>query len=82
MKDKVEKALSRIRAALQQDGGDIEWIEAGPTAIAFKRPGNFACYVNFGADLPLPAGAKVLVASGSLNGNSLPVDTAVWLRLK
>ncbi len=75
-------ALKIRRGEAGLGDGEIEWIEAGPTAIAFKRPGNFACYVNFGADLPLPAGAKVLVASGSLNGNSLPVDTAVWLRLK
>ena len=38
MKDKVEKALSRIRAALQQDGGDIELvaIESGVVKVRLK----------------------------------------------
>ncbi|KGA12879.1 hypothetical protein GM50_23470, partial [freshwater metagenome] len=46
------------------------------------RPGNFACYVNFGDEINLPAGAEVLLSSGPLNGEKLPTDTAVWLRLK
>jgi hypothetical protein len=37
--------------------------------------------VNFGAEIDLPAGAEILVSSASLNGNKLPTDTAVWLRL-
>ena len=38
MKEKVEKALSKIRAALQQDGGDIELvgIEAGVVRVRLK----------------------------------------------
>ena len=38
MKEKIEKALSKIRAALQQDGGDIELvgIEAGVVRVRLK----------------------------------------------
>ena len=76
------QALKIRKAEAGLGDGDIEWIEAGDSVIAFKRPGNFACYVNFGADLPLPVGAEILVASGPLNGSSLPADTSVWLRLQ
>ncbi len=38
MKEKVEKALTKVRAALQQDGGDIELvgIEAGIVKVRLK----------------------------------------------
>ena len=38
MKEKVEKALGKIRAALQQDGGDIELvgIESGVVKVRLK----------------------------------------------
>ncbi len=38
MKEKVEKALTKIRAALQQDGGDIELvgIENGVVKVRLK----------------------------------------------
>jgi Fe-S cluster biogenesis protein NfuA len=38
MKEKIEKALTKIRAALQQDGGDIELvsIEDGVVKVRLK----------------------------------------------
>ena len=60
----------------------MEWIESRNDVVAFSRPGNFACYINFGADFELPQNSEVLVASGPLKGNMLPTDTAVWLRVK
>jgi alpha-glucosidase len=60
----------------------MDWIEAGKDVVAFSRPGNFACYINFGEDFSLPANIEVLVASGPLKGNQLPTDTAVWVRVK
>ena len=38
MKDKIEKALAKIRAGLQQDGGDIELvgIEDGVVKVRLK----------------------------------------------
>jgi alpha-glucosidase len=62
--------------------GPMEWINTRKDVVAFSRPGNFACYINFGADYQLPAGSEVLVASGPLKDGLLPTDTAVWVRVK
>ena len=72
-------ALRKLEEGLGD--GPMTWIEAGKDVVAFSRPGNFACYINFGAALELPVGAKVLISSGPLAGNTLPTDTAAWLRL-
>jgi len=72
-------ALRKLEEGLGD--GPMTWIEAGKDVVAFSRPGNFACYINFGAAIEIPAGAKVLISSGPLEGNLLPTDTAVWLRL-
>ena len=61
--------------------GDMEWIEAGADVVAFERPGDFACYINFGAAIELPSNSQVLVASGPIHGHTLPTDTAAWVRL-
>jgi len=61
--------------------GPMEWIEAGKDVVAYSRPGKFACYINFGSAIEIPTGSKVLISSGPLRGNSIPTDTAVWLRL-
>lgn len=39
MKDKVEKALGKIRAALQQDGGDIELVAAENGVVKVRLKG-------------------------------------------
>jgi len=71
-----------IRKAEQGLGdGDMEWIEAGADVVAFERPGNFACYINFGKAIELPSNSQILVASGAVHGHTLPIDTAVWVRL-
>jgi len=72
-------ALRKLEEGLGD--GPMTWIEAGKDVVAFSRPGNFACYINFGAAIEIPAGTKVLISSGPLEGNSLPTDTAVWLRV-
>ena len=72
-------ALRKLEEGLGD--GPMSWIEAGKDVVAFSRPGNFACYINFGAAFEIPSGAKVLISSGPLEGNSIPTDTAVWLRL-
>ena len=61
--------------------GPMEWIEAGADVVAFARPGNFACYINFGAAIELASNSQVLVSSGPISGHTLPTDTAVWVRL-
>jgi alpha-glucosidase len=62
--------------------GPMQWIDAGPDLIAFTRPGDFACYVNFGAPIALPVGSEVLLASSELIDGKIPTDTAIWLRVK
>ena len=76
------KALAVRKLEPGLGDGPMEWIEAGKDVVAFTRPGNFACYINFGADIELPANSEVLVSSGPLKGNLLPTDTAVWIRVK
>jgi alpha-glucosidase len=76
------KALAVRKTEAGLGDGPMEWINSGHDVVAFSRPGNFACYINFGSDFELPHNAEVLVASGPLKGNLLPTDTAVWLRVK
>lgn len=37
MKEKVEQALSKIRPALQADGGDVELVEVGQDGVVKVR---------------------------------------------
>lgn len=37
MKEKVEQALTKIRPALQADGGDVELVEVGPDGVVRVR---------------------------------------------
>jgi alpha-glucosidase len=60
----------------------MTWLDVNDEVLAFTRPGNFVCYVNFGAEIELPAGAEILVSSAPIISNKLPTDTAVWLRVK
>jgi alpha-glucosidase len=76
------KALAVRKLENGLGDGPMEWIDAGKDVVAFSRPGKFACYINFGADMELPAECEVLVASGPLKGTSLPTDTAAWIRIK
>ena len=72
-------ALRKLEEGLGD--GPMTWIKAGKDVVAFSRPGNFACYINFGEAIEIPAGATVLISSGPIEGNSIPTDTAVWLRV-
>ena len=75
------KALE-IRKSLPGLGdGPMSWVDAPESVVAFSRPGNFYCYLNLGADLKLPAGAKVLVSSAPIENLTLPTDVAVWFTL-
>jgi alpha-glucosidase len=75
------KALAIRKAEAGLGDGPMTWLDVNDEVLAFTRPGNFACYVNFGPEIELPAGAQVLLSSGPLDGNKLPTDTAVWVRL-
>ncbi|MFC4902864.1 glycoside hydrolase family 13 protein [Kocuria oceani] len=59
---------------------DFAWAEAPSGCLAYGRGAGFRCLVNLsGAEVPLPAGAEVLLASGPLGDGQLPPDHAVWL---
>jgi alpha-glucosidase len=60
----------------------MAWFDAAPKVLAYTRGPGFACVLNMSdAPVPLPAHRSCLLASGPLDGTSLPPDTAVWLRL-
>lgn len=58
--------------------GELEWFDLGPETLAF-RSGDVTVVANLGEQpLELPEG-DVLLASGPLEGRSLPRDTTAWL---
>jgi alpha-glucosidase len=86
--DRPDSTLTMYRDALKLrhaevglGDGPMTWIDAGEFLLAFSRPGNFACYLNFGVPFDLPENSTVLLSSRPLEGRKIPTDTAVWLRL-
>ena len=75
------KALAIRKNEAGLGDGAMEWIDAPSQVVAFKRGEDFACYINFGSEIELPSNSEVLHSSAPLNGNFLPTDTAVWLRV-
>ncbi|WP_062350023.1 glycoside hydrolase family 13 protein [Herbidospora yilanensis] len=70
----------RLRRELLGDG-TLTWCESRDDVLAFQRESGLVCVVNLGAEpAPLPPHTEVLLASGPLEGDELPSDTAVWLR--
>ena len=83
-----ESTLNLYRAALdirhREPGlgdGTMEWIDTDKDVLAFNRPGGFACYVNFGKAIPVPAG-EILLSSNPVQSDLLETDTAIWIRTK
>ena len=75
------QALAIRKQEMGLGDGPMEWIQAGQEIVAFKRPGDFACYINFGPAFELPSKSAILIASAPISGQTLPTDTAVWVRL-
>ena len=76
------RAALRIRRTRDQlsDNG-LTWLEAADGVLAFSRPGDFTCVLNFSAaPVPVPPHEALLLASGPLADGLLPADTAAWLR--
>jgi alpha-glucosidase len=70
----------RLRREYGLGGGTLTWWpDAGPDAVAF-RSGDVLVVANTGTGpVKLPAGARVLLASGELDPDGgVPADTAVW----
>nr|WP_240943265.1 glycoside hydrolase family 13 protein [Planosporangium thailandense] len=77
------RAALRLRRQLPGPGdGELRWLDSSPEALAFACGDAFACVVNLSDEvLRLPRHRAVLLASGELDGDRLPSDTTVWLRL-
>jgi alpha-glucosidase len=58
---------------------EVEWLDLGPSVVAFGHDGGLRCVVNFGPEpVELPSG-PVLLASAELSDGRLPTDTAARL---
>ena len=76
-------ALTLRRAEPALGDGTLTWLPAPDGVLAFAREPGFTCLVNLGdAAVPLPAHDELLLASGPLDDDRLPPDTAVWLRTR
>ena len=76
------RSALRLRRELAAFGdGELAWLDSSPGALLFEREPTLLCAANVSAEpFQLPAGCRVLLASGPLAGDLLPPDTAVWLR--
>ena len=81
------RQLLQLRRSYALGSGALQWLEAFADdrhVVAYRSKGSdredVSVLVNLGAaPIPLPAGARVLVASGELAADgALPMDTAVW----
>ncbi|MGN6607188.1 MAG: glycoside hydrolase family 13 protein [Jatrophihabitans sp.] len=71
------RAALRLRRSFAT--ADFAWADAPADCLAYRR-GDVTVLVNAGTQaVALPAG-EVLLASGPVDGGSLPPDTAVWVR--
>jgi alpha-glucosidase len=78
----LELYRSAIRLRTFKDQ-EFAWLDRGEGVLAWTRGSDFACVLNLsGAPVPLPEHRTVLLASGPLDGDLLPQDTAVWLSLR
>jgi len=75
------RAALRLRRAESALGdGTLRWLPAPAGVLAFGR-GDLSCVANLSpVPVALPAHTAVLLASGPLQDNLLPTDTAAWLR--
>jgi alpha-glucosidase len=76
-------AIALRRRLLTPSVPPLHWREAGPGVLAFDRGDAFSCIVNLtGDEVRVEPGLQVLLASGPVEGPTLPNDTAVWLSRK
>lgn len=73
-------ALAIRRAEPGLGDGPFRWLSSPDGVLAFARPG-VTCVVNLSAaPVRLPEHSGLLLASGPVDDDLLPVDTAAWLR--
>jgi alpha-glucosidase len=74
------KSALKLRKEYQCEE-EMEWVEAAPNVLRFKRPNGWECVANFGEEeADMPEG-KVLMSSGPV-GSKLSGETTVWLKSK
>jgi alpha-glucosidase len=81
MLELYREALGIRRKTAALGDGAMRWLACDDAVLAFAREPRFVCVANLsGGAVRLPAHEEVLLASGPLDGDLLPVDTAAWLR--
>jgi alpha-glucosidase len=81
MLELYREALHRRRREPALGDGPLTWLASQPDVLAFSRGHGFVCVVNLSADaVRLPPHQELILASGPLDGDALPADTAAWLR--
>ncbi|MTE24289.1 alpha-amylase family glycosyl hydrolase [Microbacterium sp. ZXX196] len=74
------RTLLRLRKEQSVATQVLEWVEGLPSQTLAFRVGSITVIANLGQDpVAIPAGMRVLVASGSLDDGAIPTDTTVWL---
>jgi alpha-glucosidase len=69
----------RLRRELRLGTGELEWLDVGPTALAFRN-GPVTVVANLGHDaVDVPRG-QILLTSSPLDAASLAADEVVWVR--
>lgn len=73
------RAALALRAAHELGMGAVDWVEGfGPDVVALRNR-DVTVIANLGsAPVELPGG-EIVLASGELDGRTLPTDTTVWL---
>jgi alpha-glucosidase len=58
---------------------DLSWLESPARTLAFERPGNWICFVNFGAESQVLPEGKLLIASAPVESGKIPGNSTAWL---
>ena len=75
------KALRWRRQLPELHRSEFLWQQAPAECLAFRRGPNLVVALNAGdVAVPLPPG-EVLLSSSPIDGEKLPANTAVWLRV-
>ncbi len=75
------RAALRLRREHGLGEGSLTWLPGLPDGVLGLRNGDLVVLVNVaGEPTAVPDGLEVVLASGALDGDRLPADTAVWAR--
>ncbi|HEX8080458.1 MAG TPA: glycoside hydrolase family 13 protein [Jatrophihabitans sp.] len=75
------RALQARRELSELHGSSFAWLQAPEGCLAYRRGPNLVVALNAGeAPVELPPG-EILLSSSLIEGDKLPANTAVWLRV-